>query len=222
VEALARWEHPERGLLAPDAFIPLAEETGLIIPLGLQLLDAAVAQGAAWLQAGHRTTVAVNLSAVQLADPAFPDETLRALQRYGAPAGLLMVEITETKFMERLDVAQVALERLAEVGVRVVIDDFGTGYSSLSRLRELPVVGVKVDRAFTHGLGEDPSVEPVLAAITALAHSLALQVVAEGIETGPAHAAAVAVGCDFLQGYWLARPGPPDDIEALLQLDPPG
>jgi c-di-GMP-specific phosphodiesterase len=216
VEALARWQHPTRGLVAPDDFIPLAEETGLIIPLGLQLIDRAVAQAAAWMRSGRKTPVAVNLSVIQLADPDFPDETRDVLRRRGVPAELLAVEITETRVMERLDAARVALERIAELGVRVLIDDFGTGYSSIARLRELPVVGVKVDRAFTRGLGEDPAARPVLAAITDLAHSLGLHVVAEGIETQAAVTSATTLGCDFLQGFGLARPAPPEETARLL------
>jgi EAL domain-containing protein (putative c-di-GMP-specific phosphodiesterase class I) len=170
-----------------------------------------------WLRSGQKTAVAVNLSVVQLSDPDFPEELRDALARHNVPPELLLVEVTETGVMQRLDAARATLERIAELGIRVLIDDFGTGYSSIARLRELPVVGVKIDRAFTHGLGEDPSVEPVLAAITNLAHALNLTVVAEGIETPAALALAIALGCDYVQGFEIARPGTPEEVSALLR-----
>jgi EAL domain-containing protein (putative c-di-GMP-specific phosphodiesterase class I) len=217
VEALARWQHPTRGLLSPDDFIPLAEETGLITRLGTRLLDRALSQASVWLRTGQKTAVAVNLSVIQLSDPDFPEELHEALGRHGVPAELVLVEVTETGVMERLDAARSSLERIASQGVRVLIDDFGTGYSSIARLRELPVVGVKVDRAFTRSLGEDPSVDTVLAAITNLAHALDLRVVAEGIETGLALARATELGCDFVQGFEVGRPGSSEEVEALLR-----
>jgi c-di-GMP-specific phosphodiesterase len=216
VEALARWQHPTRGLLSPDDFIPLAEETGLITRLGTRLLDRALSQASVWLRTGQKTAVAVNLSVIQLSDPDFPEELHEALGRHGVPADLVLVEVTETGVMERLDAARSSLERIASQGVRVLIDDFGTGYSSIARLRELPVVGIKVDRAFTRNLGEDPSVDTVLAAITNLAHALDLRVVAEGIETGLALARATELGCDFVQGFEVARPGSSEEVGALL------
>ena len=219
VEALARWQHPTRGLLNPDEFIPLAEETGLITMLGMRLVDHALAQTAVWMRSGHKTPVAANISVVQLSDPDFPEEVRDALRRHGVPPELLLVEVTETGVMERIEAAASALERVAGLGVRVLIDDFGTGYSSIARLRHLPVVGVKVDRVFTEGLGEDPSMGTVLAAITDLAHALDLRVVAEGIETDAAMATATELGCDFLQGYRLARPAPAEETWSLLRAE---
>jgi c-di-GMP-specific phosphodiesterase len=216
VEALARWQHPTRGLLSPDAFVPLAEETGLITRLGARLLDRALSQASMWLRTHQKTSVAVNLSVVQLSDPDFADGLHDALVRHGVPAELVLVEVTETRVMEQLDAARSSLERIAAQGVRVLIDDFGTGYSSIARLRELPVVGVKVDQVFTKGLGEDPSVETVLAAITNLAHALELSVVAEGIETPAAETRAMQLGCDFVQGFQIARPAAPEEVTALL------
>ena len=216
VEALARWNHPTRGLVHPDEFIPLAEETGLIVPLGSQLMDRAVAQAAVWRRLGRWTPVAVNLSALQLADPDFPDEVGEVLRRHDVPADLLIVEVTESRIMEHLGVARGALERFTGLGVRVLIDDFGTGYSSIARLRELPVAGVKVDRAFTHELGRDPSAAAVLGAIAGLVHSLGLPVVAEGIETEAARSLAAGAGCEFLQGFGLARPTPAPEVDGVL------
>ena len=219
-EALARWQHPSRGLLTPDEFIPLAEETGLITVLGLRLVDRVLSQAATWVRMGLKVPVAANLSVVQLSDPDFPEELGDALVRHGVPPELLLVEVTETGVMERLEVARGALERISALGVRILIDDFGTGYSSIARLRELPVVGVKVDRAFTQHLGEETSVGSVLAAITDLAHALELTVVAEGIETPPAAATASDLGCDFLQGCQLARPVPPEAVATLMAPPP--
>jgi c-di-GMP-specific phosphodiesterase len=216
VEALARWQHPTRGLLMPDGFIPLAEETGLIVPLGAALLDLALDQAGRWARAGRSLPVSINLSVVQLADPNLPEELAGAMGRHGVRPEQVWVEVTETGLMERLDAARWALERIAELGVAVLIDDFGTGYSSIARLRELPVTGVKVDQGFVVGLGEDPAVARVLAAITDLAHALELRVVAEGIESEIALACARELGVDAAQGYHLARPGPASAIDALL------
>jgi c-di-GMP-specific phosphodiesterase len=216
IEALARWRHPSRGLLAPDAFIPLAEETGLIVPLGAALLDLALGQAGRWVAAGRSLPVSINLSVVQLADPTLPHELARAMRHHGVSAEQVWVEVTETGIMERLDQARWALEQIAELGVRVLIDDFGTGYSSIARLRQLPVTGVKIDQGFVIGLGEDPAVARVLAAITGLAHALDLEVVAEGIETAAALESARELGVDAAQGHHLARPGPADAIDALL------
>jgi c-di-GMP-specific phosphodiesterase len=160
--------------------------------------------------------VSINLSVVQLADPALPGELDRVMRHHGVSPDQVWVEVTETGIMERLEVARWALEEIAELGVRVLIDDFGTGYSSIARLRELPVTGVKVDQGFVIGLGEDPSVGRVLAAITDLAHALDLAVVAEGIETEAALECARSLGVDAVQGHRLAPPGPADAIDALL------
>jgi c-di-GMP-specific phosphodiesterase len=217
IEALARWEHPTRGVISPDEFIPLAEETGLIVPLGLKLIDQAVAQAAAWSELGINAPVGVNLSVVQLDDPDLPGEVAAILQRHSLPPGRLVIEITESGVMERFTTAHAALDRLAELGLEVVIDDFGTGYSSIARLREMPVTGVKIDRRFTQGLGEDRGVDEVLAAIAGLAHALELEVIAEGIETRVALERAAELGCDLCQGYHLARPAPAAQIEQILR-----
>ncbi|MGV3758581.1 MAG: putative bifunctional diguanylate cyclase/phosphodiesterase [Actinomycetota bacterium] len=221
VESLVRWEHPERGLVTPDQFIPLAEETGLIVPLGAALLDQAAAQARRWADIGFGLPVGVNTSIVQLADAAFPDLVGAALARHRLDPSLLVIEVTETSVMEHLDAVHTVLERIAALGVRITVDDFGTGYSSIARMRDLPVVSVKVDRAFTRDLGADPKAATVLSAITDLAHALDLAVVAEGVETAAALDVVRAQGCDVAQGYLLARPAPAGSIEQLLRSPPP-
>ena len=211
-EALVRWEHPTRGLVGPDAFIPLAEETGLIVPLGVQVLHQAIRQVAAWTADGQRLHAGVNVSVVQLCDPNLVDEIEGALRRYGVPPELVFIEITESAVMEQLDTARVALERLAGSGMPVLIDDFGTGYSSIARLGELPVIGIKIDRAFTMQLGHEPRAAGVVGAITALAHAHDLLVVAEGIEDDEARRQVIELGCNFGQGYHFARPAPADRL----------
>ncbi|HEV2361974.1 MAG TPA: EAL domain-containing protein, partial [Acidimicrobiales bacterium] len=206
----------------PDSFIPLAEETGLIIPLGLQVLDAAIAQAVAWAHEGRDLTVSVNLSVVQLSDPTISSEILGRLRSAGVPSSAMQVEVTETAVMEHFDVARATLEELKAGGVSIVIDDFGTGYSSIARLGELPVEGIKIDRRFTALLTEDSSAERIVAAITELAHALDMRVVAEGIETATELYTVKELGCDFAQGYLLARPAPAADLSAILDARPYG
>jgi len=221
VEALVRWEHPTRGLVRPDEFIPLAEETGLIVPLGARLLEDAASLARRWSDAGIELPIAVNVSIVQLADASFPDVVAAALARHDLAPRLLLVEVTETSVMEHLDAVHAVLDRLDGAGVRIAVDDFGTGYSSIARMRDLPVRAVKIDRALTLGLGHDPRAARVLGAITDLAHALDLQVVAEGIETREELAVVRQQGCDHAQGYLLARPAPADAIEAVVRSGPP-
>jgi len=221
VEALVRWEHPERGVIRPDAFIPLAEETGLIVPLGARVLEHAAALARRWADAGIDLPIAVNVSIVQLADASFPDVVAAALARHGATPRRLLVEVTETSVMEHLDSVHAVLDRLDGAGVRIAVDDFGTGYSSIARMRDLPVRAVKIDRALTLGLGQDPRAARVLGAITDLAHALELQVVAEGVETPGELAVVREQGCDHAQGYLLAKPASAAAMEAVLRAAPP-
>jgi diguanylate cyclase (GGDEF)-like protein/PAS domain S-box-containing protein len=209
LEALARWDHPTRGVLAPDEFIPQAEETGLIVPLGLLLIDRIAAQTAAWIDAGCGVRVAANISAIQLGDPNITGVIADVLERHSLDPACLLLEVTESTLMERLDTAHSVLTDLSAVGVRVLIDDFGTGYSSIARLDELPVIGVKIDKRFTRELGVDPNAVRILGAIASLARAMDLRVVAEGIESELALTLAGEAGCDFAQGFHLARPFPP-------------
>jgi EAL domain-containing protein (putative c-di-GMP-specific phosphodiesterase class I) len=214
-EALVRWEHPSRGLLAPSEFIPLAEESGLIVPLGLRILDRAVRDRSTW-PAADGLYASVNLSAVQLADPTIAASVADSLRSHGLTPAQLVVEVTETALMVEVETARDVLEQISASGVRVVIDDFGSGYSSVARLADLPMTGIKIDRTFTVALGDDPKAGVVVAAITDLAHALDLEVVVEGIETAAARAAAAAFGCEFGQGYHLSRPVPLDALAGVL------
>ncbi len=216
VEALVRWQHPDRGLLGPDAFIPLAEETGLIVPLGARVLELVCERAQVWTQALSDLHIAVNASVVQLAHPGIGDEIKDMVMRSGLQPAALILEVTESALMAELDTARAVLEDLDRFGVRVLIDDFGTGYSSLARLGELPIQGLKIDRRFVLGLGHDPAVTPVIRAIADLARAYSLDVVVEGIEDGAALAVVRALGCEYAQGYHLGRPGPPELIEPLL------
>ena len=206
VEALVRWRHPSRGLLSPADFIPLAEETGLIVPLGLVVFDKAIAGAAQWASRGMGMRVTVNVSAVQLADPKFPAAVEAALVRHGLPATHVLIEVTESAVMQSIDTARVALDRLVGLGIRVLIDDFGTGYSSIARLGDLPVVGLKVDKGFTAALGSSLAANGVFSSIIGLAHAVGLYVVVEGIERPELLDRVKAFGCGFGQGYHLARP----------------
>ena len=221
VEALVRWQHPRRGLVGPDQFIPVAEETGLIVPLGETVLRMVTAQAKHWAKRLPGLQLAANASVLQLADPHIADGVLGMLQDSGLPPRTLQLEVTESALMHELDSARSALQRLLAGGVTVLIDDFGTGYSSIARLGELPVSGLKIDRRFTRTLGSDPTSRQVVRAISELASAHSLEVVAEGIEDARALAEVEALGCHFAQGYHLGRPAPPAAIEARLALPVP-
>lgn len=217
VEALARWNHPSGQLVGPGDFIPLAEETGLILPLGSRILQATLAEAESLGVTRDGLTVAVNLSALQLSDPTLAEAVGGLLDSYGVPPSCLVLELTESALMEDYDNALGALRDITALGVSVVIDDFGTGYSSISRLNELPVSGIKIDRSFTARIGHDPTVDAVLGAIVDLAHALGLTVVAEGIETPRALELLQALGCDGGQGYYLGRPAPHPQAQSILR-----
>jgi diguanylate cyclase (GGDEF)-like protein len=221
VEALVRWEHPERGLLAPAEFVPLAEETGLILELGDWVLAEACRQAAAWtgvLGEDRTLEVAVNLSTKQLSQADLAKRVAALLERYGLPPAqvALCLEITESLMLEDPMVTGGLLGDLARVGVRLAIDDFGTGYSSLAYLRRFPVHTLKVDRSFVSGLGLDADSRAVVAAIIELAHALGLEVVAEGVEEQVQLQALVELGCDRAQGFLFAHPAPPEALAELL------
>nr|WP_240962712.1 EAL domain-containing protein [Antrihabitans stalactiti] len=215
-EALVRWPHPTLGLLPPAEFIPLAEETGLIVPLGISVLRTTIRDIAGLASINPDVRVSVNVSVLQLGDRSVENAIRSSLDRYRVAPANLVVEVTETGFMQDLDIAANALRRIADLGVDVMIDDFGIGYSSIARLSELPIVGVKIDRRFTKNLGADTQANGVLAAITRLAHAFELLVVAEGIESSEALAVADKVGCDYAQGFHLARPMRVDAARAAL------
>ncbi len=212
-EALLRWQHPTRGLIAPDQFIPLAEKVGLIVPIGTWVLDEACAQMARWSRDGHPLwTMAVNLSALQFAHTALVDTVRTTLARHGLEPSRLILEITESTAMHDADASMRILERLHDMGVRISIDDFGTGYSSLLYLKRLPASELKIDRGFIRDLARDPEDEAIVTAIIALGQTLNLKIVAEGVETEYQQDFLTRLGCDSLQGFLLAHPMPADQI----------
>ncbi|HEX4776336.1 MAG TPA: PAS domain S-box protein, partial [Acidimicrobiia bacterium] len=218
-EALVRWQHPERGLVSPAEFITLAEETGLIVPIGRWVLEEACRQTALW-RATHDDgpfTVSVNLSARQLARAELVGEVAAALEESGVAPECISLEITESVLMEDVEASLGAIKALRALGVRLGIDDFGTGYSSLGYLKRLPVDTVKVDQSFVDGLGTDAEDSAIVAAVVNLGHTLSLNVVAEGVETEEQLAELVALGCDNAQGFLFAPALPPAEFEALLE-----
>ncbi len=218
-EALVRWEHPERGLVPAAEFIPLAEETGLIMPLGRWVLEEACEQARAWREGAGVQPVplmCVNLSAAEFGHPTLTEDVAAILDRHALPPGSLELEITESVVMADAAAATTTLQRLKNLGVGLAIDDFGTGYSSLAYLKRFPVDILKIDRAFVVGLGRDPRDTALVGAMVTLARALGLGVVAEGVETADQAARLRDLGCDLGQGYHFARPLPPDEAWALL------
>jgi diguanylate cyclase (GGDEF)-like protein len=217
-EALLRWQHPSRGAVSPAEFIPLAEETGLIVPIGEWVLRAVCAQAQAWVAEGRALAVAVNLSGLQLQDPGFITRVEEVLESTRIDPRHLIFEITESVWMEHAGDTLSTLRRLKNLGIRLAIDDFGTGYSSLAYIKRLPVDILKIDRSFIRDIATDPADGAIVRGIMALAHALDLEVVAEGVETEEQRQALVAMGCDYLQGYLLARPMPAEDFAQHLLL----
>jgi diguanylate cyclase (GGDEF)-like protein len=216
VEALVRWEHPHRGRVAPDQFIPVAETTSLIRPLTSRVLDIAVRQAARWQHEGLHIPVAVNLSTRCLLDPELPSQVFDLLHRNGVDPSLLELEITETMMMVDPERATAILHRLRDGGIGLSIDDFGTGHSSMAYLQQLPVTELKIDRSFVQQLAADHRDVLVRTAI-GLGHNLGLRVVAEGVENDETAAALRDLGCDIAQGYHFARPMPAADIRRWLE-----
>jgi EAL domain-containing protein (putative c-di-GMP-specific phosphodiesterase class I) len=209
VEALVRWHHPERGLVSPARFIPIAEDTGLILPIGDWVLDEACRRFAEWKAARiGPSRVAVNLSVHQLRDPTLVGKVAAALQRHGLAENELELEITETTAMSDPAEAIVTLQALRDLGVTLAIDDFGTGYSSLAYLKRLPIQVLKLDRDLIRDIETDENDAAISAATLALAESLGLTVVAEGIETEGQRRLLREQGCDLLQGFLFGHPAP--------------
>jgi diguanylate cyclase (GGDEF)-like protein len=220
-EALVRWQHPARGLILPDEFIPLAEKTGLIVPIGEWVLDEACRQMREWHDAGRRDwRVAVNLSPVQFGHPALMQTVRAALERHQLDPRCLTLEITESTAMRDADASVVILQQLHQMGVQIAIDDFGTGYSSLLYLKRLPASELKIDRGFVRNLAHDSEDRAIISAIVALGRTLDLEIVAEGVETVAQQQFLTDIGCDSLQGYLFGKPMPPAQfLEALAQME---
>jgi diguanylate cyclase (GGDEF)-like protein len=205
-EVLLRWHHPILGGVSPAEFIPLAEETGLIVSIGDWVLDQAVARLKLWVNQGFRGRMAVNVSAMQLHDEAFADRIAALLQRHGVSAGQLELEITETALMEDVERAMATLNRFRQLGLDLAVDDFGTGYSSLAYFKVMPVSRIKIDRSFVNGLPDSEQDEVLCRTIINMAHSMGCEVIAEGVETEAQASWLALAGCDELQGYLLGRP----------------
>jgi diguanylate cyclase (GGDEF)-like protein/PAS domain S-box-containing protein len=217
VEALLRWRHPVRGMVPPDEFIPIAQQTGLIKPLTLYVVDEALGQCAAWLERGLPLAVAVNLSARNLLDADFPTQVRDLLRRRELPGEMLVFEITESTMVSDPVRTRVVLEELAAMGIRLSIDDFGTGYSSLAYLKRLPVAQIKIDRSFVMTMDTDEDDATIVRSTIELGRNLGLEVVAEGVETEATLDRLRALGCTLAQGYHLSRPVPAEELEAWLE-----
>ncbi|HEX8002134.1 MAG TPA: EAL domain-containing protein [Mycobacteriales bacterium] len=216
VEALVRWQHPERGLLPPDTFVPLAEQTGLMKSLTASVLQQALRQTAAWQDAGLHVRMAVNVSARDLHDDTFCDRVREALAQTGVSASLLELELTERVVMADPARAMENLTALSRLGVRLSLDDFGTGYSSLAYLRRLPVTEIKIDKSFVLRMDVDDEDATIVRSTIDLAHGLGLRVLAEGVETAETWQRLADLGCDAAQGYFLSRPHPADVVTDWL------
>ena len=219
LEALVRWDHPERGLLDPDEFVPVAEESGLVVPMGELVLEEACRRAVEWQKGFPRTpplAMSVNLSGRQLRRPDLHEVIGRALKETGLPASSLGLDITETVYISALDANTAALERLRALGILVSLDDFGSGYSSLSYLKRLPADILKIDKSFTKGLGLEIEDTAIVQTVVDLAHILGMEVVAEGVEIEEQETLLREMGCDFAQGFHFAKPLPPEAVPAFL------
>jgi diguanylate cyclase (GGDEF)-like protein len=216
VEALVRWEHPERGFLYPDAFIPFAENTGLMCPLTFHVLDLALGQCARWSEQGLELGVAVNVSTRNLLDLTLPDVVQQLLEIHGVPASRLELEITETTIMADPPRVKAVLARLSALGVTLAVDDFGTGYTSLAWLRDLPLTTLKIDKSFVLNMAADAGDAVIVRSTVQLGRNLGLRVVAEGVEDADTWDELCALGCELAQGYHLARPQPAEQLTPWL------
>jgi EAL domain-containing protein (putative c-di-GMP-specific phosphodiesterase class I) len=216
VEALVRWQHPYRGLVMPDEFIPEAERAGFMRLLTSRVLGLAADQAAAWAADGAPLPIAVNISASNLLDVQLPGQVIDLLASRGLPPSALVLEITESTLMLDRTRSLVVLHALRAHGVKISVDDYGTGYSSLAYLRDLPVDELKLDRAFTMDLDTDERAAAIVESTVRLAHSLGLPLVAEGIEDAATWDRLASFGCDFGQGYYLSRPVTAGEVAALV------
>jgi EAL domain-containing protein (putative c-di-GMP-specific phosphodiesterase class I) len=219
VEALVRWNHPERGLLDPDEFVPVAEESGLVVPMGELVLEEACRRAVEWQTRFPLTpplAMSVNLSGRQLRRPDLHEVIGRALKESGLSASSLGLDITETVYISALDANTAALDRLKAMGIRISLDDFGSGYSSLSYLKRLPADILKIDKSFTKGLGVEVEDTAIVQTVVDLAHILGMEVVAEGVEIEEQETLLREMGCDFAQGFYRSKPLPPHEVSRFL------
>ena len=216
VEALVRWRHPTHGLLGPAAFLPMVEQTGLMKPLTLHVLDAALRQCADWRRAGLDLSVSVNLSATNLIDRDLPSDVTSQIETRGLDPAALHLEVTESVVMADPDRAREVLSGLRASGVRIALDDFGTGYSSLGYLKNLPVDELKLDRSFVAEVATSARDAAIVRATIELARAVDLQTVAEGVETADAWEFLHQIGCDYAQGYLLSKPAPASELTEWL------
>jgi len=218
VEALLRWAHPARGMVSPSQFIPLAEETGLVLSLGRWVLHTACKTLAVWQADPDRAhlTMAVNVSSRQFRHAGFVDDVARVLAITGAPSGQLKLELTESLLVEDMETTIATMTALRSYGVGFSLDDFGTGYSSLAYLKRMPLDQLKIDQSFVRDLLTDPNDAAIVDTIIGLSRSLGLEVIAEGVETGQQRDRLARAGCRFYQGYLFSRPLPLDQLEAYL------
>jgi diguanylate cyclase (GGDEF)-like protein len=219
VEALVRWQHPRRGLLGPNQFVPVAEQTGVMRELTASVLEQALAQQRAWLDEGRELSLAVNVSATNLLDAAFLGDLRRRLDHWRTPPGMLRLEITESVLIAQGSRVRHVIDSLGDLGVNLSLDDFGTGYSPLSYLRELPVTEIKIDRSFVEAMMSDRDTATIVAAVIALARRLGIDVVAEGIETAGQLEMLRSFNCPFAQGYLFSRPLPATVVGRWLRED---
>ena len=217
VEVLARWRHPEQGLLLPGAFVPIAEELGLIGRIDEAVFEAGCARAAPWVKAGLIEAVSFNVSPRDLLDPAFSRKLIGRLGKTALPPTALTVEITETFLLQDLALARRHIERLNAKGVRIALDDFGTGYSNLRALMHLPIQTVKLDRSLISDIAKDPRVAKLVGSMLHAARALGVRIVAEGVEEEAQAIFLRAAGCERMQGYWFARPMPADQMEMALK-----
>ncbi len=219
MEALIRWQHPERGLVSPAEFIAVAEQTRLMIPLGELVVRKVCAQMAAWMSQGiNMKRVSVNVSALQLRDESLRLVLSTCLKEYGLHSSLIAIELTESSMLDEAGTAVTELRKLRELGIQLQIDDFGTGYSSLSQLQSLNIDVIKIDQSFVRKLGKDYQSETLCETIVSIGRSLDITIVAEGVETEAQLRKLQAMGCDEVQGYLLSKPVPPEEIPPLMRL----
>jgi EAL domain-containing protein (putative c-di-GMP-specific phosphodiesterase class I) len=218
VEALLRWQHPDLGLVSPVQIIPVAEETGLIVPIGRWVLQTACAQNVAWQREGlPPVCIAVNLSARQFADEDFLKDISAALEHSGMKPELLELELTESMVMQSPERVTKLLAAIKKMGVRIAIDDFGVGYSSLAHIKRFPIDTLKVDRSFIRDLAGNAEDRAITEAIIAMGKTLSLTVVAEGVETQEQQTFLLSHGCDAMQGYYFSRPVPQEQFASFLR-----